>query len=49
MYEHKNVHGRITENYKILASFEDRGKALRFELILHDSGFEGRHTKNRYV
>jgi hypothetical protein len=49
MYDHKNVHGRNTENYEILASFENRDKALRFESLLHDSGFEGRHIKNRYI
>lgn len=48
MASHRSEHGRNTDNYQILASFEDRGKALRFESILHDSGFEGRHSRNSY-
>lgn len=40
--------GRNTDNYQILASFEDRAKALRFESLLHDSGFEGKHSRNSY-
>ncbi len=49
MSQHRSTHGRYTDNYQILASFEDRDKALRFESIMHDSGFEGRHAFNRYA
>jgi exonuclease VII large subunit len=48
MANHRSDHNRITDNYQILASFEDRDKALRLESIMHDSGFEGRHAKNIY-
>lgn len=48
MKTHRNQQGRNTHNYQILASFEDRGKALRFESLMHDSGFEGRHAFNVY-
>jgi hypothetical protein len=48
MSKHRSDHNRITDNYEILASFEDRDKALRFERLMHDSGFEGRHNNNSY-
>lgn len=48
MCQHRYQHGRNTDNYQILASFEDRSKALRFESLMHDSGFEGRHASNTY-
>jgi hypothetical protein len=48
MARHKSVYKRVVDNYQILASFEDRGKAKRFESLMHDSGFEGRHSKNSY-
>jgi hypothetical protein len=48
MTNHRSLYNRYTDNYEILASFEDRGKALRFERLMHDSGFEGRHNNNCY-
>lgn len=48
MINHRVNHGRNTDNFQILASFTDRGKALRFESLLHDSGFNGRHRYNTY-
>lgn len=48
MRVHRIRHNRNTDNYQILASFQDRDKALRFESILHDSGFGGKHKAGWY-
>ena len=44
---HKNL-GNDSSNMMVVRTFEDRDKALEFESFMHDQGYEGRHTKNRY-
>jgi hypothetical protein len=49
MSQHKSDHGRNTENYMIVGVYENREDALAHEKRLHDSGYNGRHSKNRYL
>jgi hypothetical protein len=48
MHEHKSRHGRNTDNYEIVGSYEKREDARAHESRLHDEGYNGRHAFNAY-
>ena len=48
MANHKNTHGRNTDNYEIVGSYEKREDARNHESRLHDQGYNGRHINNSY-
>jgi hypothetical protein len=48
MANHKNKHGRNTDNYEIVGSYEKREDARNHESRLHDQGYNGRHINNSY-
>ena len=47
MSQHRSK-GKSTNNYRILHSTPNREDALELEELLHDMGYEGKHTNNRY-
>ena len=54
IYQRMNRHktdGNITnsKNYRVLYKTKNRDEALELESLLHDIGYEGRHSKNSYV
>ena len=45
---HKSENGRDCTNHRILYKTKNREDALELESLLHDMGYEGRHSQNTY-
>ena len=46
MTSHRSDNGRNTDNVRVLYTTKSRDEALELEALLHDMGYEGRHTYN---
>ena len=46
MYVHKNTDKRNVKNMRVLHSTTNESDAFELENLLHDIGYEGKHTNN---
>jgi len=48
MSKHRTKNNRNVDDYRILATFDDRSDALELEALLHTIGYLGKHKNNMY-